>query len=110
MSPVTALAHLGLPVMPPTRADLQRQVASRMGPRRWSWEDTAAYQCLWQALAHPQAKPAETRDSSCSTPAAGGGRGQNRSDSKPSGHQTTHGVYRPGMTGRTQNPATRRAA
>jgi hypothetical protein len=107
MTTTTALAHLGLLELPRSRADLQRQVAGRVDPRRWSWEDTAAYQCLWRELGQARRNPPETVDSSCSTPAAGGGCGQNRSNSKAFQHPTAHGVYRPGMTRRT---ATRRAA
>jgi hypothetical protein len=100
MTPTTALAHLGLPAMPQNRADLQRQVAGKVDPRRWSWENAAAYQCLWAELARPQGNPAETRVSSCSTPSADGGRGQNRSRSKASERPANLGVYRPGITRR----------
>lgn len=110
MTTTTALAHLGLLELPRTRADLQRLVAGRVDPRRWSWEDTAAYQCLWRELGQARRDPPETVETSRSTPAAGGGRGQNRSDSRVSQHPTGHGVYRPGMTRRVQNPAIRRAA
>lgn len=110
MTTTTALAHLGLLELPRSRADLQRLVAGRVDPNRWSWEDTAAYQCLWRELGQARRKPPETGDSSRSTPAASGGRGKNCSDSKASRPPTSHGVYRPGMTLGAQNPATRRAA
>jgi hypothetical protein len=97
MTPTTALAHLGLPELPPSRADLQRQVAARVDPRRWSWDDTAAYRCLWAELGQ-QRKPAERRDSSRTAEPAAAAASQKRRPGADSEHQARLGVYRPGMT------------
>jgi len=94
MTPTTALAHLGLPVLPSSRADLQRQVAARVDPRRWSWEDTAAYQCLWAELG----KPAERRDSSCTAESQATRRSQKRRPGGASDAPVKLGAYRPGIT------------
>ena len=94
MTPSTALAHLGLTTLPPSRADLQRRVAGRVDPRRWSWEDTAAYQCLWAELG----KPAERRNSSCTDGPAPLPRSQKPSRGSRSEQPPRLGCYRPGMT------------
>lgn len=109
MTPATAMAALGLQSMPATLAELQKQVAATMNPRRWSWVQTEAYQRL---QAHLQ-KGSESCISIFSTRAVDPDSKQKPRNIKGSQHPTAEGLkmgaYRPGVT-RRANPALSRPA
>lgn len=91
MTTAMALAHLGLLEMPASRADLQRQLARRQDPRRWSAADAAAYRCLWGAIGRATRTPKPEQLVLTTLAKASAGRPETA---------RAHGVYRPGMTRR----------